>query len=295
MNETMNETINKTINDTEEHTVLCLSSSGFHRMRYYGWGAPDRSRTVICVHGLTRNGRDFDPLARSLSAAYRVLCPDVAGRGRSDWLDNHADYNYPQYLNDMTALIARSGAAQIDWVGTSMGGLIGLMLAAQPRSPIRRLVVNDVGPFIPAAALRRIAGYVGEPVAFEDIDQLERYLRVIAAPFGPLGDAQWRHLAVHSARELDDGRLGLAYDPGIAEAFKGHLDDIDLWPIWERVRCPVLVLRGADSDLLRREDALAMTRRGPGAELVEFDGVGHAPALMDEGQIVAVRDWLAAA
>ena len=273
---------------------LGLGPHGFHRLYYLEWGDPANDKVLICVHGLTRQGRDFDALAAALENTYRVICPDIAGRGRSDWLDHKADYTYPQYLADMTALIARSGADRVDWVGTSMGGLIGMFLAAQPGTPIRKLVMNDVGPFIPKAGLQRIADYVGKPVRFANLDELERYLRLAAAPFGPLTDAQWRHLTVHSARRLDSGEYVLAYDPGIAETFKAKLEDVDLWPVWEAVQCPVLLLRGAESDVLIRTDAEAMQQRGPRATLVEFAGIGHAPALLASDQIKVVRDWLTA-
>lgn len=277
------------------HHYLGLGPHGFHRIHYTQWGDPDNPRVLLCVHGLTRNGRDFDRLAAALADRYRVLCPDVVGRGRSQWLAVKADYGYPQYCADMAALIARSGAESVDWVGTSMGGLIGMMLAAQPQSPVRRLAINDVGPFIPKIALERIAAYVGLPVSFGDIDELETYLRVVAAPFGPLTDDQWRHLAEHSARPLEAGGYALAYDPGIAEAFKGvELADVNLWPVWEAVRCPVLALRGAESDVLTAADFQAMQERGPRARGVEFAGVGHAPALMAKEQIAVIRDWLAA-
>jgi pimeloyl-ACP methyl ester carboxylesterase len=273
---------------------LGLGPHGFHRIQYTEWGDPANAKVLICVHGLTRTGRDFDCLAAALEDAYRVICPDVVGRGRSEWLNYKADYNYPQYMADMNALIARSNAAQVDWVGTSMGGLIGMLLAAQPGTPIRKLLMNDIGPFILKAGLRRIAEYVGKPVRFASLEEMERYMRMIAAPFGPLTDAQWRHLTVHSARRLASGEYIFAYDPGIAEPFKANLEDVDLWPVWETVRCPVLVLRGAESDVLTRADAEAMQSRGPKARLVEFSGIGHAPMLMADAQIKVVRDWLLA-
>ena len=275
-------------------SFLGLSARGFHRVCYTEWGAIGAPRTVVCVHGLTRNGRDFDRLATVLSQRWRVICPDVVGRGRSDWLADPAGYGYPQYLADMTALIARLDVAGVEWVGTSMGGLIGMMLAAQPNSPIRRLVLNDVGPLIPKAAVERIATYVGLDPRFESIGELEAYLRKVHAPFGPLTDADWRHLSLQGYRRFEDGRFGLAYDPAIGHAFKNaKLADVDLWPIWDAVTCPVLVLRGASSDLLLAETAAEMTRRGPKATVVEIADVGHAPALMSTEQIAVLRDWLA--
>jgi len=276
------------------HTLLNLGPHGFHRTRYHEWGDPANPRVVVCVHGLTRNGRDFDALAEALAPHFRVICPDVVGRGESDWLTHKQDYGYPQYLADMTALIARAGVDSVAWVGTSMGGLIGMMLAAQPRNPIRRLVVNDVGALVPRAALERLAAYVGKAGSFATLEALERYLRQVCAPFGPLTDAQWRHLAQCWARRNDDGSLSPAYDPGIGAAFSGELQDVVLWPVWDAVACPTLVLRGVQSDLLLRETALEMTRRGPRAALEEFDGVGHAPALMAGDQVEAVRRFLLA-
>jgi pimeloyl-ACP methyl ester carboxylesterase len=277
-----------------EDSLLGLSAVGFHRIAYTDWGDATADRVVVCVHGLTRNGRDFDVLAEDLAGVgVRVICPDVVGRGRSDWISNPGLYGYAQYLADMTALIARLGVAEVDWVGTSMGGLIGIMLAAQPKSPIRRLVVNDVGPFVPKAALDRINDYVGADPLFEDVASLEAYLRFVLAGFGDLPDECWRQMAEYSSRVRPDGRLGLAYDPGIAYGFKNKpVDDVDLWSVWDSVRCPVLVLRGANSDLLLPDTAKAMTERGPKAQVVEIPGTGHAPSLMLDDQIALVRNFL---
>jgi pimeloyl-ACP methyl ester carboxylesterase len=275
-------------------TLACLGPHGFHRVAYTEWAGPAGAPTVLCVHGLTRNGRDFDDLAAALSRRFRVVCPDVVGRGRSEWLSHPADYGYPLYLSDMTALIARLDVEEINLVGTSMGGLIGMMLAAQKGTPIRRLVVNDIGPLIARDGLLRIATYVGADPVFADLAALEAYLREVSASFGKLSDAQWRHLAEHGARRRPDGTLGRAYDPAIAEAFKTVKDDIDLWPVWDAIKAPTLVLRGAESDLLRSADAVAMTQRGPRAQLIEFPGIGHAPALMAQDQIAAIEDFLAA-
>ena len=276
-------------------TVLGLSSKGFHRMHYYDWGDPGNSRVVICVHGLTRNGRDFDFLAQALSGDFRIVCPDVAGRGRSDWLESKQDYGYAQYMADMTALVARvtAGAEKtIYWVGTSMGGLLGIIMAAMPKNPIRKLVVNDAGMLVPKAALERLALYVGKDPRFATLDALEAHVRHISAPFGALSDEQWRHLTVHSAKQHADGTWGFRYDPAIANAFSGELNDIDLSAYWDAVRCPTLLLRGADSDILLRATAEAMTQRGPKATLMEFQAVGHAPMLMSDEQVTAVRDFL---
>jgi pimeloyl-ACP methyl ester carboxylesterase len=191
------------------------------------------------------------------------------------------------------ALIARLDVERIDWVGTSMGGLIGMLLAALPGTPIRRMVINDVGPFVPKAGLERIGQYVGLDPSFTDLVALEKALRAAFAPFGPLTDGQWHHMAFHSSRLKPDGSYGINYDPKIGDAFKkGPIADVDLWLQWNAIKCPVLVTRGAQSDILRAEDAQLMTQRGPRAQLVEFEGIGHAPALMVEEQIAVVRDFL---
>lgn len=273
-----------------------LSAQGFHHIAYALWGDPgNHERVTVCVHGLTRNGRDFDVLAEQLAGeGEAVYCPDVVGRGRSDWLLQGQGYGYPQYMGDMAMVIARSGAERVDWVGTSMGGLIGMMLAAQPKTPIRKLVLNDVGPFISAQALRRLAEYVGKDPHFSDIEEAQAYLREVHAPFGPLSEAQWRHLAEHSLRPDPIGGYRLAYDPAIGAPFADPeaIEDMDIWYLWDAITCPVLLLRGAESDLLSAETAQEMTRRGSKAELAEFEGVGHAPALMSPDQIETVMAWL---
>jgi pimeloyl-ACP methyl ester carboxylesterase len=264
-------------------------------MHYYDWGDPDNPRVLICVHGLTRTGRDFDFLAQALEGDYRVVCPDVAGRGRSDWLDAKTDYGYAQYAADMTALIARVTAGPertIDWLGTSMGALIGIILASRKGSPLRKLVLNDAGMLVPKAALERLARYVGQDPRFATLEELEAHVRLVSAPFGPLTDAHWRHLTLHAARQHPDGTWGVGYDPAIRIAFDGELADVDLSAYWDAVRCPTLIVRGARSDVLLKETALTMTTRGPGARLVEIDGVGHAPMLMSSDQIDVVREFL---
>jgi pimeloyl-ACP methyl ester carboxylesterase len=279
-------------------SILGLSPKAFHRIHYTEWGDPANPRVVICVHGLTRSGRDFDYLARVLQADFRVVCPDIVGRGRSDWLGAKEDYGYPQYMADMNALIARvtagTGSDAVYWVGTSMGGIIGMLMASRPQSPIARLVVNDVGTLLPKAALERIGIYVGHTPRFPTLEALEAHVRLVSAPFGPLTDEQWRHLTVHAARQLDDGSWTTAYDPAIGIPFQRPQTDVDLWAYWDGIRCPTLLLRGSRSDLLLKDNALAMTGRGPRARLVEFDGIGHAPMLMAGDQIAVVRDFLLA-
>lgn len=266
---------------------------GTYGLSYAEWGAPDAARTIVCVHGLTRNGRDFDHLATVLAEDARVLCPDMVGRGLSDRLMQADHYAIPTYVGHMLQMLEQLELAAVDWVGTSMGGLIGMGVAASENSPIRRMVVNDVGPFLPKAALGRIATYLSLDPRFASLDELEAHLREIHAGFGPLTDAEWRHLAEHTASRREDGRFGLNYDQRLGQPLKsGPIEDIDLWPVWDQIVCPVLVLRGTESDLLAAETAAEMAERGPKAEIVAIDGTGHAPALMARDQIEIVRDWL---
>jgi pimeloyl-ACP methyl ester carboxylesterase len=276
-----------------EDSFLGLSTGGFHRVAYTEWGDPLHDDVALCVHGLTRNGRDFDTLAGALQKHRRVACPDIVGRGRSDWLTDKTQYTFITYCADMTALLARLRATAVDWIGTSMGGQIGMILAAQPNTPIRRLVLNDIGPLVPKEAPRRLLSYVGKlPPPFESLAEADKYIRQIYAPFGALSDEQWAHITRHSVREAD-GRYVLAYDPGIVEPLKDMQHaDFDIWPLWDRIRCPVLVLRGAESDVLQRSTAEAMQRRGPPTEVVEIEGVGHAPTMTAPEHVRLVMDWL---
>lgn len=259
-------------------------------MRYVEWGDASNPRVLVCVHGLTRNGRDFDYIAESLSDAYRVVCPDVVGRGRSDWLRDPADYTYPVYTSDMAALIASLHVDTVDWIGTSMGGIIGMILAGMPGTPLRRLVMNDVGSHIPKASLERIGAYVGREPEFDSLEAIEAAIRS-TSPFGPLTDAQWRHLAVHSATQ-ERGRWRFRYDPGIGHNFHAvPLADIDLTPYWNAVRGQVLVIRGEHSDLLLPQTLERMCMR-PHTETLLVPGTGHCPMLMDDVQVAAVRRFL---
>jgi pimeloyl-ACP methyl ester carboxylesterase len=277
-----------------QDNVRCVSATGLHRMAYTEWGEHDNPNVLVCVHGLTRSGRDFDDLARALADEYRVICPDVVGRGHSDWLRDPAGYGFPQYVADMVALLARLDVEAVHWLGTSMGGLIGMFIASLEDSPITRLVLNDVGPLITAESLRRIGEYVGRAPKFETYEAAETYIRLVCAPFGNLSDAQWRHLAESSLRHASDGQLEMRYDPGIGTAFRQALlvQDVDLWPIYDRIRCPTLVVRGADSDLLTPETLRAMAVRGPRPRTVEIPAVGHAPTFLDAEQIAIVREFL---
>jgi pimeloyl-ACP methyl ester carboxylesterase len=274
-----------------EGAVRCLDPHGFHFMRYTEWGDAANPRVLICVHGLTRNGRDFDYVAASLADAYRVVCPDVVGRGRSDWLRDPTDYNYPVYCGDMTTLVAKLGAETVDWLGTSMGGIVGMMLAGLPGSPVRKLVMNDVGSLIPKAAIERIGKYVGNEPTFASLEALEAAMRSVS-PFGELSDEQWRHLAMHVAKQGDDGRWHFRYDPGIGKNFHAAPPaDINLGAYWKAVHGPVLVIRGEQSDLLRADTLEEMCRR-PHTEALVIPRTGHAPMLMDDFQAGAIRRFL---
>jgi pimeloyl-ACP methyl ester carboxylesterase len=271
-----------------------LTPHGFHRVVYYEWGDPGNARVALCVHGLGRNGRDFDVLAEALAPTHRVLCVDMPGRGESEWLADPNDYVFPTYLTVLTALFARSGAETVDWVGTSMGGLLGITMAAMPKSPVARLVVNDVGPAIEASALERIAGYFGADPTFASYGEIEAYIRTISAPFGDLTDEQWAHVTRTNVRQRADGTWGLAYDPAIAVPFRAAPAPPNLWPLWDAIRCPTLLLRGARSDLLSAATAASMSARGPKPAVIECAGVGHAPMLLTPEQIDPVMRFLRA-
>jgi pimeloyl-ACP methyl ester carboxylesterase len=276
-------------------SVQCATPGGLHRLSYLEWGAPHATRgVVICVHGLTRCARDFDSLAMALSDQYRVICPDMPGRGYSDWLKNPLEYALPTYVSDLVTLIGRLDVEHVDWVGTSMGGLIGMALAAQPDTPIRRMLLNEAGPLVKAEALERIGRYLGQAPAFAAFGDAERYVRAVSAPFGPHSDAEWRFLTEHFVRQQPDGSYVVHYDPQLAVPFSVDLPhrDIDLWGLWDNIECPTLVMRGALSDLLDRATVAEMQVRGPHANVVELAGVGHAPTLMKPDQIAIVRDFL---
>lgn len=277
--------------------VQCLDSRGLHRMAYWEWGDPANERVLVCVHGLARQGRDFDTLAADLCGHYRVVCPDIVGRGRSDWLADPMGYAIPAYVADMVTLLARLDAAQVDWVGTSMGGLIGLGVAALAGSPLRRLVLNDVGPSIEPASLARIGTYLGAPLRWATLDEAADALWAISQSFGPHTREQW--LALTRPQLMADGTgFKPHYDPAIALPFRAITPEIArageaaLWAAWDSLALPVLLLRGADSDLLSKATAQAMTERGPKARCVEFAGVGHAPTLVQPAQRKVVRDFL---
>jgi pimeloyl-ACP methyl ester carboxylesterase len=277
--------------------VQCIGARGLHRMAYWEWGDPASRRVVVCVHGLSRQGRDFDRLARALRGEFRVVCPDVAGRGESDRLADPAGYQLAGYVADMVTLLARLDATSLAWVGTSMGGLIGMALAALPKSPIERLVLNDVGPAIDAAGIARIASYIGLPLSWASEDEAADYLLTISQGFGVRDRATWMALTRPMLRREGE-RFRFHYDPAIAVALRAvtpeaaALGEAALWAAYDAIRCPTLLLRGVDSDILSPATAAAMTQRGPKARLHEFAGVGHAPMLVVPEQVDVVQEFL---
>ena len=277
-------------------SVRYLLGGKFHRLAFEESGDPG-APPVVCVHGLTRNGRDFDALAEALAGSWRVICPDLPGRGHSDWLDDPMLYQAQHYVTALAHLLAWIGR-DVAWVGTSLGGICGMVIAASDGAPINRLVLNDVGPFMPAEALRRIRDYMvasgDSPLMarFPDIEAVERHLRIVHAPFGPLSDPQWAQLARNSARALPDGRFTMHYDPRIGEPLRGHDPvDVDMWALWDRIRVPRMVIRGAASDILLPETFARMQTSG--AQGYEAPLTGHAPALLDPPQTRAIRSFLA--
>lgn len=280
-----------------------------HEMAYWEWnqtGNPAHPHVIMCVHGLTRQGRDFDVLARSLSQHARVICPDVAGRGKSDWLADPMQYGMAQYAQDMLALLAQLHAQapvlRLDWVGTSMGGLIGMVVAGSPELPlpvpVRRLLLNDVGPVLAWPALQRIASYVGKTGSFDSLQQGADALRTISAGFGPHTDADWLALSRPMLRQRGNGRWTLHYDPAIAVPFQQLTQQASeqgqalWWCLYDRIKAQTLLVRGAQSDLLTSETARDMQQRGPLAQCVELEGVGHAPTFVANDQVVIARNFL---
>jgi len=287
-------------------SVQCISPSGLHQMAYKEWGDADNPAVLICVHGVTRVSDDFDNLARALVDRYRVVCPDVVGRGRSGRLLNPQLYRLPQYVSDMVTLIAavtghtagHTGGKDVHWFGTSMGGLIGMGLASLPGSPISRLVLNDIGPTLDGAALQRIGDYIGQDVRFPTFDMAAKFVRDISQTFGPHTDAEWHKLAADVLVQDADGQWTRHYDLGLAQPFRSttvesaQADQAALWAAYDAIRCPTLLVRGAQSDLLSRATAENMTQRGPQATLVEIPDVGHAPTFLHDDQIAIARKFL---
>ena len=289
-------------------SVQCISPCGLHHMAYKEWGDADNPNVLMCVHGVTRVSDDFDALAHALSDHYRVVCPDVVGRGRSGRLRNPQLYQIPQYVSDMVTLIARvtaaadagsaAGSAQVDWFGTSMGGLIGMALASLPDNPIRKLVLNDIGPTLDPIALRRIGDYIAQDLRFDSFADGAAFVRDVSAPFGEHSDAEWHKLAADVLREGKDGTWARHYDMGLAEPLRhatperAKADEAALWAAYDAIRCPTLLVRGANSDLLSHATAQKMLTRGPKPTLVEIANTGHAPTFIHADQIAIARAFL---
>ncbi|ACK71828.1 alpha/beta hydrolase fold protein [Gloeothece citriformis PCC 7424] len=281
-----------------KHYITCVDSVGTHKMVYTQWGEEDNPNVLICVHGLTRNGRDFDFLARELAKDYCIICPDVVGRGESDYLTEPKDYNLMVYAKDILTLLHHLNLSKVDWLGTSMGGLIGMAIASQPESLIRRLILNDVGPFIPQGAMQRIGGYLlKEQPTFIDLNIAQEYMRSKYQPFGNLTDEQWQHLTQYSVKSLPEGGYTLNYDPQISFPYQNtpleSLKAQEFWQWWEGISCPILLLHGQESDLLLPDTISQMKEIHPDMTVVSFPDVGHAPALMNDEQIQIIKNWLA--
>lgn len=285
-------------------SVQCISPSGLHRMAYKEWGDAANPKVLVCVHGITRVGDDFDQLARALSDHYRVVCPDVVGRGRSGCLADVRLYGILQYVNDMVTLIARvtagSEAAQVDWFGTSMGGLVGMVLASLPDTPIGKLVLNDIGPTLDPVALQRIGDYIGQELRFPTFEAAAAFVREVSLSFGEHTDQEWLKLARDVLRQDKDGQWVRHYDMGVAAPLRcatpesARADEAALWAAYDAIACPTLLVRGACSDLLSSETAALMQARGPRARLVEIADVGHAPTFIHDDQIAIARQFLIA-
>jgi len=277
----------------ETQYVTSCSIGGLHKLAYSSWGDINNPNVLICSHGLTRNRHDFDVLAEKLSVKRRVICFDLPGRGDSDWLSNKSVYDYTQYTVDALMIIARSGAERVDWLGTSMGGLLGMALASLEGSPIKKLILNDVGPLIPQAALQRIASYLGKQPQADTAEELKAYIQTIYAGLGDLTDEQWQQLFRFGHRTLENGKLTLNYDPEISQVFNNKpLEDINLWPVWASVAQPTLIIRGESSDLLLQETAEKMLLTKSNAKLISIPNTAHSPALMNGTDINLIENWL---
>ncbi|AIK95881.1 alpha/beta fold hydrolase [Candidatus Odyssella acanthamoebae] len=274
----------------QARTLQCLSSTGFHNIHYTEWGNPISDKVAICVHGFSRNGRDFDYLAKALvGIGYRVICPDMPGRGKSDWHRNLSDYNIYKHMNELVELIARLNVDRVDWIGTSMGGIIGMGLASFENTPIRNLILNDIGPFIPAPPLARIKQYLGLMPTFKTRETAQNFLRQLLLPFGRMSQDQLNHMTDYSFIENENNELVLSYDPKIVDCF--DVKETDLWYVWETIAAPILVIRGAESEVLSKDTVNKMLERED-VKYAEFQEVAHAPALMAEDQIETIIRWL---
>ena len=277
------------------HKVTGIDSQAFHNMVYYEWGDSTNPNVLLCVHGLFRNGRDFDDLAEALSPHYRVICPDIIGRGLSDKVSNPKDYSTLTYLSDLTALLARLNINKVDYIGTSMGGIIGVLMAAMKNSPVKKLVLNDIGPVVDTKALQRIAAYgeEGSKLSFETLSEVEAYFKNIYSSFAQLSPQQWQHLALCGVWQESDNRYTLAYDSKIIEnVILAAQNNIPLWALWHMVQCPVLLLHAALSDVLTDDTVAKMQQSHKTIKTVTIPGVGHPVSLMKKDEIDLVEQWL---
>ncbi len=294
----------------KKNDYLSVSAEGFHRISYNEWGKSSLKPPVFCVHGFLRNNHDFDALSYFLSQNKRhVYCPDLAGRGDSDWFKNPSHYTFEQYIVDMTTLIAKSTAKSVDWIGTSLGGLIGMMMAAMPNTPIARLVLNDIGPQVPLAALKNMANYVNVNPSFFNKEEAVLYYKTLYKDFGNLSESEWLTFTEHSIKERPSGLLVPKCDPAILhnkthvqffwellhhphKALEGIFYDVDLWSVWQKVTCPVLIIHGRHSEFLLPKHIMNMQKTHPFTEVIEIEDAGHAPALLRAEEHEKIAAWL---
>lgn len=274
-----------------EQKLQHLGPGGFHQVAYREWGDADNPRVLVCVHGISRRASDFDQIAHALSDEYRVLSADMPGRGNSDWMQDKLHYVQSLYLSVCASLIARTGVTEVDWLGTSMGGRIGMALAATPGTPIRKLVINDIGPYVPASGRADNFAHFGTDPRFETEAQGMRYIRETRAAFGPTTESAWEKFCKDSLRQMDDGQWTLHYDPGL-KVTAGSVASDGAWDQWERITCPTMVLWGLKSKLLIAETVARMQSTGPKSEVFEVPYAGHCPRLENDEQIGAVREFL---
>lgn len=279
--------------DPHQSFFWSLNPQGFHKIAYVDWGKRDNPQVLMCVHGLTRNSRDFDYLAKDLSKKIRVICPDLIGRGKSDYGESAQVYNFAQYMCDMVTLIARAGVGNVHWLGTSLGGVIGMMLAAQPNSPIKSLILNDIGMIVPSMALHRLGTYAGNNPTFTTLDEAKNYFQTILSAFGIQGEEEWDHITKYGTKQDEEGYFRLTYDPTIGQIFVNEATpSLHLETYWKAIRCPILVLRGEESDFLLPEIITKMLYFQPQTKVVTIPGCGHAPSLMTPEQIQIIEEWL---
>lgn len=285
--------LNATSTEPRQHFYRGLSPHGFQELSYIEWGDPKNTDVLICVHGFTRNSRDFDYLAQDLRMKYRIICPDLLGHGKSDYVKDARVYTFSQYMADLVTLLAHSGAETIHWLGTSLGGILGMMMAAQPGTPLKSLILNDVGMIIPHTALDRIGIYARNAHIFSAFDEALSYFQTVLAPMGSLASKKWEHITKYGTLTSPKGELRLAYDPAIGDALKENASSmVHLETYWKAIRCPLFVLRGEDSDFLSPTIAEKMRYDQPTAQITVIPECGHAPSLMETSHHQLIKTWL---